>query len=102
MTSRYLRCGRFGPGLAGVLGDVDAGVVGFGWVDPAFEAVLLPGAGVVPVVDVVDEPLPDVGVAAGAETGSDVSGVGSGGKGFDRIPATNSGRPASDLLLRYL
>ena len=81
---------------AGFVGVVVAGVVGLGLaVDPLFEAVLVAG-GVVPV-DVADAPLPEAGVAAGAETGSDVSRVGSGGKGFDKIPASISGRPVSDL-----
>ena len=65
------------PGFAGVV-VVVAGVVGFGLpVVPVFEAVLVPGAGV------PDAPLPEVGVAAGAETGSEVNGVGSGGNGFE-------------------
>jgi hypothetical protein len=95
----YFR-GRFVPGFAGVV-VVVAGVVGFGLaVVPVFEAVLVPGAGV-PVVD-PDAPLPDAGVAAGAETGSEVNGVGSGGKGFERIPATSASIPATESLLRNL
>ena len=88
------------PGFAGVV-VVVAGVVGFGLAAvPVFEAVLVPGAGV-PFV-VADAPLPDVGVAAGAETGSEVNGVGSGGNGFERIPATSASIPATESLLRNL
>ena len=55
------------------------------------------GAEVAPLV-------PEVfaGVAPGAEAGSDVSGVGSGGSGFDRMPASISFNPASDWLFLNL
>ena len=87
-------------GFAGVV-VVVAGVVGFGLVVvPVVEAVLVPGAGV-PFV-VADAPLPDAGVDAGAETGSEVNGVGSGGKGFERIPATRASMPTTESLLRNL
>jgi hypothetical protein len=72
-------------------------VVGFGVVvDPLFDAVLFVGVAV--PVEVADPaPLPEAGVAAGAEAGNDVSRVGSAGRGFDKIPASISGRPVSDL-----
>ena len=62
---------------------------------PVFEAVLAPGVGV-PVV-APDAPLPEFGVDAGAETGNEVRGVGSGGSGFDNTPATSSLSPVSSL-----
>lgn len=46
--------------------------------------------------------VPDVGVAAGAEAGKVVIGVGNGGKGFDNTLAIISFIPASDELCRYL
>jgi len=64
-------------------------------VAPVFEAVLVPGVGV-PVV-APEAPLPEFGVAAGAETGNEVNGVGSGGSGFDNTPATSSFSPVSSL-----
>lgn len=91
---------RFGFGLAAVAG---LGVAGFvvlvvvellvaGVVVPAgFVAAFAgtPVADAVSVVGVVGAPL--------AETGNEVNGVGSAGNGFDRMPAINSLRPASDL-----
>ena len=63
-------------------------------------AVLVPAAGVVvvPVFAAEDVPLPGVpellaGVAAGVEAGKEVSGVGSGGNGFERMLATNWSNP---------
>ena len=71
-------------------------------------AVLLFAAGVpVPVFAAEAVPLPGVpellaGVAAGVEDGgNEVSGVGSGGSGLDRMLATISFIPASDLC-KYL
>ena len=46
-------------------------------------------------------PAVPIGVVAGA-AGKDVSGVGSGGSGFDRMPAIISFIPVSELLLRNL
>ena len=57
------------------------------------------------VVDAVPPFVPEVlaGVAAGvAEGGSDVNGVGSGGNGFDRMPATSWSMPSVLSPLRYL
>lgn len=54
---------------------------------------MLPAAGcVVAVVDAVVPELP-IGVVAGS-VGNDVSGVGSGGKGFDKTDATISFMPS--------
>ena len=61
-----------------------------------------------PVPLALQMPLPGApevltGVAAGVEVGgSDVNGVGSGGRGFERIPATNWSRPVVWSLFRYL
>ena len=74
---------------------------------PAVEAPLLPVLFALPVVP-ADEP-PLVGAApvlgdplvAGVDEdvlGSEVSGVGTSGIGFDKIPAIISLRPAADLL----
>ena len=74
---------------------------------------LLAAGAVVPVPVVVAEatplplPLPGVpellaGVAAGVEAGRDVNGVGSGGNGFARMPATSWSMPVIALLFRYL
>ena len=73
--------------------------------------VLAAGA-VVPVVVAEATPLPLplpgvpellAGVAAGVEAGGrDVSGVGSGGSGFERTAATIWGSPSVVLLFRYL
>ena len=49
-----------------------------------------------PLVEV--DPEVDAGVAAGADAGNVVSGVGSGGKGFVSILITISFMPASDSL----
>jgi hypothetical protein len=59
---------------------------------------------VIPLVDAAPEELmPDAGVVAlGVAVGRLVKGVGSGGKGFDMIPAIISFRPASDWLWRNL
>jgi hypothetical protein len=65
---------------------------------------------VVPVFVSEAVPLPDVpgvpellaGVAAGVEAGSTVIGVGSGGSGVCRTPATSWSMPVVVLLLRYL
>ena len=64
--------------------------------------VLLAGcvdvAGTVVLVAVPELPFPEAGVAAGvAVGGSEVSGVGSGGKGLVSMLATISFMPASDL-----
>ena len=90
-------------------GLVAAGVV----VVVVLPPVLVPpdaAGAVVPVFAAEAVPLPGVpgvpellaGVAAGVEAGSTVIGVGSGGSGFDRIPATNWSIPVVVLLLRYL
>ena len=65
-------------------------------------AVLLAGCvgveGALVLVPVPELPFPEAGVAAGvAEGGSEVSGVGSGGKGLVSMLATSSFIPASDL-----
>ena len=71
-------------------------------------AVLVFAAGAVPVFAAEAVPLPGVpellaGVAAGVEeAGRDVSGVGSGGSGFERMPATSWSMPVVVLLFRYL
>jgi hypothetical protein len=75
-------------GLAGVVDVGDefvAGAVLFPMFDP--EALTVPDAGVPPV---------------GVDAGSVVIGVGSGGRGFERIPAIISLRPVSVWLWRYL
>ena len=76
-----------------------AGLVGAGLVVPLAVPV---GAAVV-AVDVV-EAVPDVpiGVAAGVGVGKEVSGVGSGGNGFERTSARNWFMPSVVLLWRYL
>jgi hypothetical protein len=79
-------------------------VVAFGvvtTVDDAGVVVVLFVAGgtAAPVADVEPEELmlPDAGVAVlGVVAGREVSGVGSGGNGFDMMPAIISFRPASD------
>lgn len=65
---------------------------------PAFDAVpvgaefeVLAG---VPLVMPLCDPLPEVGVAAGDDTGNDVNGCGSGGNGLDRIPAIIASNPS--------
>ena len=86
-----------------------SGLVGAGF-DPVagvlvlFTGVVVPVGAVPEVVDVEAVPFPELltGVAAGVDGGSDVSGVGSGGNGFAKIPATNSFIPVSELLFRYL
>ncbi len=70
------------PGFVEPVAAVDVGVV-----DVVAAAVMLPAGGVL-VVE--------------AEAGKLVSGVGSGGNGFDNTLAINSGRPASAPLWRYL
>ena len=55
-------------------------------------APLLVGADIAPVPGPLE---PEAGVVAGV-AGSEVSGAGSGGSGFDKIPAIISFRPASD------
>jgi len=91
---RGLRGAPGWPGAGFVL--ADAGVVGAvvvvaGLVVPAPLPVPFP----VPLFGVVPE-VP-AGVEAGA-AGSEISGVGSGGNGFERMPATYSLIPASDFL----
>ena len=54
------------------------------------------------VVAVVPVPVAEVAAGVAGAAGNEVSGVGSGGKGFESTLATNSVIPASDLLLRYL
>ena len=80
-----------------------AGAVGLVFVaGPAFDAVpvaaefdgLVDGLLVIPLGD----PLPEAGVAAGDETGNDVNGVGSGGSGLLKIPASISGKPSVESL----
>lgn len=96
------------PGLLAVFVFVGAGLVP-GVV--VFGAVVLPAAGVAAgvaaplvVAEGVAEgwvaPVPEAGVAGAA--GKEVSGVGSGGNGFDRTAAIMSVKPASDWLWRYL
>jgi hypothetical protein len=78
-----------------VVGDVVAGVVGFVFdAGPVFAAVPVGADVEVLVVIPVGVPLPEAGVAAGAETGSDVNGCGSGGRGLAKIPAIISGKPS--------
>lgn len=68
-------------------------LVAAGFVPPAGAVVLVAAGFVPPAGAVVPEaaplPVPELltGVAAGVEAGSDTSGVGSGGKGFERMPA---------------
>ena len=89
-------------------------MVPFGFVAAGVVVVVLlvvAAGAVVPVVlaEAVPLPLPWVvvpelvaGVDAGVEAGSTVIGVGSGGSGFDRMPATSWSIPVVALLLRYL
>lgn len=74
-----------------------AGEVLAGWAAPLAGAVVAGFAAGTPDADAVSLGVPGVL----ADTGKVVSGVGSFGKGFARMPAINSFRPASDLL-RYL
>jgi len=79
---------------AGVLTGVLAGVV-VGFVP----------AGVVVGAAPLPFPLPELPTdepAAGVVGGSDVSGVGSGGNGFDKMPATSWSIPSVLSALRYL
>ena len=76
-----------GAPLVGLLTVVPAGAVDAGVV-----------VGAVPPLVGVPEVL--AGVEAGV--GNDVNGVGSGGRGFARIPATSSVNPLSESALRYL
>ena len=71
-------------GLSGVPGFAVAGFAVAG---------LLPLAGCVAAVDDAVVPELPIGVVAGS-AGSDVNGVGSGGKGFERTPATISFMPS--------
>ena len=78
-------------------------VVAFGVVtkvdDAGVVVVLFVAGGTAPVADVEPEELmlPDAGVVVlGVVVGREVSGVGSGGNGFDMMPAIISFRPASD------
>ena len=76
------------------------GLSGFG-VPAGFApaGVLVAGAAPLPVPLPAGAPEVDAGVeTAGVVAGNDVSGVGSGGNGFDRTDATNSFIPASDAL----
>ena len=75
----------------------DAGVVDGVVVVAGLFGVAAPLPVPVPVLLVGVAPEVPIGVEAGA-AGSEVSGVGSGGSGFDRMLATNSFMPASDLL----
>ncbi len=56
----------------------------------------MPLAAAFPAGDPVAFTVPEVDVAAGVAVGSVVIGVGAGGNGFARMPATISFRPASD------
>ena len=80
--------------VAGVVG-VLAGLV------PGVVAGVVEGA-VAPLVAGAPELLTGVAAGAAGAAGREVSGVGSGGSGLVTIPATNSVKPASELLLRNL
>ena len=80
-------------GFGVLLGAVDVVVAGLVDVWVLAEVVPFPAPAV---------PVPEAGVAAGADTGNDVSGVGSGGSGFAKMPATNSGMPVTESLFRNL
>ena len=69
-----------------------------GFVEPAPTVVVVVGAFTVVAAAAVEVRLPVVGVPVGvdAEAGKLVSGVGSGGNGFDNTLAINSFIPASD------
>ena len=84
--------------LRGRSGLVDAGF-GAGVVVGAGFGAVEPAGGVVPGVPLV--PVALAGVEGGA-AGNTVSGVGSGGKGFAKIPATNSGMPSVTWLFLNL
>ena len=86
-------------GLSGFAGAGLVPVAGVVVVAGLVVVVVPAGAVAVPLVPVA---LLVAGVAAGVEAGSTVSGVGSGGSGFVRIPATNSFMPSVLSLLRYL
>jgi hypothetical protein len=87
---------------AGLAGSVVLGLAGS--VVVVFGVVLAGCAGVEPVAGLVPVALelPEVGVLAGVEAGSVVIGVGSGGNGFDRMPAIIWSSPSRVSLLRNL
>ena len=81
--------------VAGVVAGVVAGFV------PVVVAGVVEGV-VAPLVAGVPVLLTGVAAGVAGAAGRDVSGVGSGGSGFERIPASSSVRPASESLLRNL
>ena len=76
--------------IFGLPGRAGGGVVVAGFVEVVIDFDSACAPGVAPLV------VPLAGVVVGV--GKEVSGVGTGGRGFDKIPAIISFKPASDLL----